>query len=134
MNRTVISVFTIATVLTFAPSFIAASELHGGTQEGTAACYSNRLVGHRTTSGKRYNPKALTAAHAKIPLGTHVKITNIENGKSVVVLINDKMAKHARGIIVDVSKRACKELGFGHRGEAKVKIEVVNSAEASNAH
>jgi rare lipoprotein A len=75
----------------------------------------------RTQNIKRqkYNPNALTAAHASIPVGTHVKVTNIENGKSVVVVINDHLSAHAGGeIIIDISRRACKELGFG-RGLAK---------------
>jgi rare lipoprotein A len=58
------------------------------------------------------------------PVGTHVKVTNIENGKSVVVVINDHLSAHAGGeIIIDISRRACKELGFGRGGEAKVKLE-----------
>src|SRR5579863_712610 len=138
MKRAIIVAIAIAGLLTISshsPSFASTSELlNGGTQTGTAACYSRRLVGHRTTSGKRYDPHKLTAAHAKLPFGTHVKVTNLENGRSVVVLSDDRMSKHAGGIIMDVSKRACTELGFGHGGEAKVKLEVVNSAEASNSH
>jgi hypothetical protein len=61
-------------------------------ETGIAACYSRHLVGHRTTSGKRYNPNLLTAAHSTIPEGTHVKVTNLDNGKSVVVLVNDHMS------------------------------------------
>jgi rare lipoprotein A len=91
-----------------------------------AACYSRRLVGHRTSSGQKYNPNTLTAAHATIPVSTHVKVTNVENGKSVVVVINDDLsASHAGGgIIIDISHHACKELGFGRGGEPKVKLEV----------
>jgi len=107
--------FTLAVAQDSAPS----------TETGVAACYSHRLVGHRTSSGQKYNPNALTAAHATIPVGTHVKVTNIENGKSIVVVINDHLSAHAGGgIIMDISQRACKELGFGRGGEAKVKLEV----------
>jgi rare lipoprotein A len=95
------------------------------TQTGIAACYSRRLKGHRTSSGQRYDPEALTASHATIPVGTHVKIANVENGKSVVVLVNDHMSGHGhRKIITDISQQACKELEFGRGGEAKVKLEV----------
>jgi len=136
MTRTLVAEIAIATVLsftTFPSSFAGASQLSNtGTQTGIAACYSHRLVGHRTASGKRYNSDALTAAHARIPLGSRVRITNIENGKSVVVLVNDKMSAHAGGgIIMDVSKRACRELGFGRGGEARVRLEVVNSNAAT---
>ena len=93
-------------------------------QTGVGACYSNRLIGHRVSSGARYDPKAMTAAHARIPLGTHIKVTNLDNGKSAVVLVNDRLSAHAGGgIIVDLSRHACQELGFGRGGEAKVRLE-----------
>ena len=97
----------------------------GGTETGIAACYRRRLVGHRTTSGKRYNPNALTAAHPTIPLGTQVKLTNLENGRSTVVTVDDRLSAHAGDIMIDISKRACKELEFPRGGEAKVKLEVL---------
>jgi rare lipoprotein A len=110
--------------LTLCSIQVAAQESGPSTETGVAACYSSRLVGHKTSSGQKYNPNALTAAHATIPVGTHVKVTNIENGKSVVVIINDHLSAHAgAGIIMDISRRACKELGFGRGGEAKVKLE-----------
>jgi rare lipoprotein A len=136
MRRAVIAAIAIATLLAFAalPStFVTASELSSGsTQTGMAACYARRLRGHRTASGKRYNPNALTAAHATLPLGTHVKVTNIENGKSIVLLVNDHMSAHAGGgIIMDISRRACRGLEFGRGGEARVKLEVVSSNAAT---
>jgi rare lipoprotein A len=117
---------TIASLmcLILCSTVVAAQESAPSTETGVAACYSRRLVGHRTSSGQKYNPNALTEAHATIPVGTHVKVTNIENGKSVVVVINDHLSVHAGGeIIIDISRRACKELGFGRGGEAKVKLE-----------
>ena len=118
---------TIASLvcLMLCSTLVATQESAPSTETGVAACYSRRLVGHRTSSGQKYNPNALTAAHATIPVGTHVKVTNVENGKSVVVVINDHLSAHAGGgIIIDISQRACKELGFGRGGEAKVKLEV----------
>ena len=94
-----------------------------GRLKGEAACYNRRYIGHRTASGQRYDPDALTASHGTIRVGTHVKVTNLENGKSVVVVINDKMSAHGK-IIMDVSQRACDELAFGPGGKAKVKVEV----------
>jgi rare lipoprotein A len=138
MRRALIAIFAIATLLTFATrstSFAATHELSSsGTETGMAACYSNRLAGHRTKSGKRYNPHALTAAHAKIPIGTHVRVTNLKNGRSVVVLVNDHMSAHARGIIMDISRRACRELRFGRGGEAKVKLQVLSSNTSDESH
>jgi rare lipoprotein A len=133
MRHTPPTLVAIATFLTFTAVFslsVAAKE-SSGPQTGEAACYSRRLTGHRTTSGQRYNPNALTAAHGTIPLGSHVKVTNLENGKSVVVLVNDHMSSRGK-IIMDVSRRACDELQFGPGGEAKVKLEVEPSTAAAS--
>jgi rare lipoprotein A len=120
---------------TLSPSFGAAHELSSaGTETGLGACYNKRLKGHRTSSGQRYNPNGLTAGHAKIPIGTQVKVTNLENGRSAVVTVNDRMSAHAGGIIIDISQRACKELEFPKTGEAKVKIEVVGSNSSAASH
>jgi rare lipoprotein A len=125
----------LLTLSTLSPSFGASQQLSSaGTETGIAACYGKRLKGHRTSSGQRYNPKALTAAHATIPVGTQVKVTNIENGRSVVVTVNDHMSAHAGGIIMDISQRSCKELGFPRTGEAKVKLEVLGSNGSSKSH
>jgi rare lipoprotein A len=98
-----------------------------GTQTGLATCYARRLTHHRTSSGKPYNPNALTAAHHTIPNGTHVKVTNLENDRSVVVLIDDRLPRHrGRGIIIDLSHSACTQLEFGKERKAKVKLEVVH--------
>ena len=102
-------------------------------QNGVAACYSRRLVGHRTTSGQRYDPNALTAAHATIPMGAHVRVTNLENGKSIVVKVNDRMSAHEK-IIMDISERACKELQVGSNGQARVQLEPEPSNAATAPH
>jgi len=138
MRRTPITVIAIAALLNSAAvaSLLAAeSGSISETQTGVAACYSRRLKGHRTSSGQRYDPDALTASHASIPVGTHVKVTNVENGKSVVLLVNDHMSGHGhRKIIMDISQQACKELEFGRGGEAKVKLEVEPSSSETTSH
>ena len=94
-------------------------------EKGKAACYSKRLAGHKTTSGERYDPSKLTASSPrKDLLGSQAKVTNLANGKSVVVTVNDHMAggKH-RKIILDISQEACKELDFPKSGEAEVEVE-----------
>ena len=113
--------FTIAMLFTLLSA--AQEPSKKGPETGVAACYSHRLIGHRTTSGQRYDPNTLTAAHGTIPMGTHVRVTNLENGKSVVVVVNDHMSVRGE-IIMDISQRACRELQFGPSGEAKVKLEV----------
>jgi len=136
MRRAIIAVIAIATLSlpTHSPSFAAASQSSRAiTQTGIAACYQRRLVGHRTFCAKRYDPNALTASHATIPVGTRVKLTNLQNGRTVVVLVNDRMSAHAGGgIIIDISRRACRELKFGRGGEAKVKLEVVSGNAAAH--
>jgi rare lipoprotein A len=136
MRRISIPMIAIATLLALAilsPAYASKHQLsNAGTETGMATCYSHHLVGHRTASGKRYDPNKLTAAHSKIPIGSHVKVTNVKNGKSVVVVVNDHMSSHSRGIIMDVSRKACKELKFGKGGKAEVKLEVLHTKEASN--
>jgi rare lipoprotein A len=138
MRQSLTKAIAITALLTFAsPSYLLAFRgppvVFKPLQTGVAACYSRRLVGHRTTSGQRYDPNRLTAAHGNVPLGTHIRVTNLENGKSVVVVVNDSMAARGR-IIMDVSQEACKELQFGPSGEAKVKLEVEPARSATTSH
>jgi peptidoglycan lytic transglycosylase len=131
MRRTLVAMTALVTLgvpLTLLNPLRAWGQLSGGGETGTAACYSRHLAGHRTSSGKRYNPNALTAAHATIPIGTKVKLTNLENGRSVIVTVNDRLSAHAsHDIIMDISHRACEELKFPRGGEAEVKIEEVGA-------
>jgi rare lipoprotein A len=92
---------------------------------GLAAVYSDRLNGHKTASGKRYDKTALTAAHPTLPFGSKVKITNGKNGKSVVVTINDRGPTQPDRV-VDISQAAAKKLGIGPKGMAPVTVEVVS--------
>jgi len=105
----------------------------GETQTGLAAVYSHRLNGHRTASGQRYNPKALTAAHQTLPFGTKVKVTNIKNGKSVVLRIDDRGPTQPNRIL-DVSAAAAHKLGFGKHGLVEVKLEVVGAHPTGITH
>lgn len=92
-------------------------------EEGIASFYSDRFEGKRTASGEIYRQDGLTAAHNKLPHGTKVKVRNVENGKSVVVTINDRMPASSR-VVIDVSRRAAERLGFVKAGRARVKLEV----------
>jgi rare lipoprotein A len=95
------------------------------TQVGTASHYGRGHAGLRTASGERFNPEAMTCAHRTLPLGSVVKVTNIETGKHVDVTVNDR-GPYIRGRIVDLSERAARELGVGDRGLLHVSIEVAN--------
>ena len=73
----------------------------------------------KTASGERINPSAMTAAHRSLPFGTKVKVTNKNNGKSVVVRINDR-GPFIRGRVLDLSKGAARELGFVQSGHTSI--------------
>lgn len=91
-------------------------------QHGVASWYGPGFHGRKTASGDNFNRHALTAAHRTIKLGTRVKVTNLHNNKSVIVLINDR-GPFARGRIIDLSQAAKNELEMG--GTAKVAIQIV---------
>lgn len=92
-------------------------------EEGIANFYSDKFQGRKTASGAVYDKNKLTAAHKTLPYGTKVRVTNLENGKSVVVTINDRM-RTKNPVVIDVTRRAAQELGFAKTGKAKVKVEV----------
>ena len=90
--------------------------------EGTASYYGKAHHGKRTASGERFNQNALTAAHRTLAFGTRVKVTNLDNGRSVVVRINDR-GPFGRGRIIDVSKAAAEQLNMLRSGTARVCLE-----------
>jgi rare lipoprotein A len=94
---------------------------------GIASHYSTKS-GNKTASGEKLNDNKLTAAHKTLPFGTIVKVTNISNGKTVNVRINDD-GPHVKGRIIDLSQAAAKELGIIERGISKVKIEIIKLGE-----
>ncbi len=89
---------------------------------GRASYYGERFRGRRTASGARFNPDALTAAHRRLPFGTRLRITNVRNGRSVVVRVNDRGPFHGNRII-DLSKAAARRIGMLRSGTARVRIE-----------
>jgi rare lipoprotein A len=91
-------------------------------QVGTASWYGPRFHGKETASGETFNQHALTAAHRTLPLGTEVKVTNVETGQSVHVKINDR-GPYVKGRHLDLSQAAAKQIGLTKTGVAKVKIE-----------
>ncbi len=89
---------------------------------GEASYYSSRLEGRRTANGEIYRPNLFTCAHKSLPWGTQLRVTNLENGKSVVVRVNDR-GPFVRGRIVDLSYVAARKLGILRSGHAKVRIQ-----------
>ena len=92
-------------------------------QVGTASWYGPGFHGKKTASGNRFNQNALTAAHRSLPFGTKARVTNLRNGKKVVVQINDR-GPHRRGRIIDLSRAAAQQLSI--HGAAQVRVEVIN--------
>ena len=99
----------------------------GRVQVGLASWYD---LDGRTASGERYDRAQLTAAHRTLPLGTHVLVTNLDNGRSVRLRINDR-GPFARGRVIDVSRAAARRLGMMGSGTARVRIEVVGATTVS---
>jgi rare lipoprotein A len=95
-------------------------------ETGTASYYADSLQGNLTASEEPYDKGKLTAAHPSLEFGTRVKVTNLDNGKSVVVRINDR-GPHTGGRIIDVSGAAADKLGLKDSGTAKVELEVLES-------
>ena len=89
--------------------------------EGVASYYARRFIGRKTSSGVRYDPAKLTAAHSSLPLGTKVRVANLDNDKEVVVTITDRCRKRNHPFI-DLSRAAARKLGFLGRGKARVTI------------
>lgn len=91
-------------------------------QQGLASWYGARFHGRRTASGERFNKYHLTAAHRTLPFNARVRVTNLQNGKSVVVRINDR-GPHIRGRIIDLSYAAARLIGMHQSGVVLVRVE-----------
>jgi rare lipoprotein A len=97
-------------------------------QHGKASWYGIRCNGGtKTASGERLSNGAATAAHKTLPMGTQVRVTNLTNGKSEVVRINDR-GPYKKGRVIDVTEGVAQRLGFYSRGIAAVKVEVLKTA------
>jgi len=93
---------------------------------GIASWYGPGFHGNRSASGERYNQNAMTAAHRSLPFGTKVQVTNLRNGRSVVVRINDR-GPFIRGRVIDLSAAAARVLGLMQSGTAPVQIDVLDN-------
>ncbi len=99
----------------------------GGVQTGIASWYGPGFHGHPTSSGEIYDQNQLTAAHQTLPLGTRVEVTNLDNGRSVEVRINDR-GPFVDGRIIDLSYAAARTLGMVGPGTVPVRLEVLNGS------
>ncbi len=102
-------------------------EVRRYTKTGVASWYGKRhgFHGKKTANGDIYNKEMLTAAHKTLPLPSLVKVTNRENGKSVIVLVNDR-GPFAYNRVIDLSERAAAKIGMRNKGTAKVRLQYLN--------
>jgi rare lipoprotein A len=94
--------------------------------QGEASYYGRELAGNRTASGERFNPAALTAAHRSLPMGTRLRVTNMSNGMSVIVRVNDR-GPFVRSRIIDVSLEAARQIRMVGSGKAQVRLEILRT-------
>lgn len=106
--------------------------LHAQTNVGVASYYSPGLHGKRTASGEKYNHKALTCANKDYPIGTQLKVTRVDDGRSVVVRVND-CGPHHGGRIIDLSGAAAIAIGLIDDGITQVRLEVVSMGKGKYA-
>jgi rare lipoprotein A len=97
----------------------------GSTLRGKASWYGGKHHGGPTASGERFDKNDLTAAHRTLPFGSRVRVTNLKNGQSVVVRINDRGPFGRRKRIIDVSEAAARKLGMIRSGVVPVSVDVL---------
>jgi len=100
---------------------------HESAQVGLASYYGRAHDGRHTASGEVFDMHAMTAAHRTLPFGTRVRVTNLSNGRRVVVRINDR-GPHKKKRIIDLSYGAAREIGLVGAGVGQVRVEVVGTS------
>jgi rare lipoprotein A len=98
----------------------------GAVQEGVASWYGPGFHGRRTSSGERYDQYDFTAAHRTLPLGTWVKVTNMDNGRTINVYVNDR-GPYVDGRVIDLSYGAARAIGMLQPGTIPVRIVVLGT-------
>lgn len=102
----------------------------GYDETGTASWYGTKFHGKKTANGERYDMYAMSAAHKTLPMPTMVRVTNLNNGRSVIVRVNDR-GPFVKNRVIDLSYAAAKTLGYDSAGTAPVRVEVLGNKTAS---
>jgi len=101
---------------------------------GMASWYGKKFDGKKTANGERYNMYAMTAAHTTLPLPSRVRVTNLSNGRSVVVRVNDR-GPFVKDRIIDLSYAAAKALGYDQKGTTRVRVQTLDAqGRTANTH
>jgi rare lipoprotein A len=105
---------------------LVASAANDGAHIGTgeASYYGREFLGSRTANGEKFDPNALTAAHRTVAFGTRIRVTNLSNGKDVIVRVNDR-GPWKKSRIIDISYAAARQIGMHKSGTAKVRLNRV---------
>ena len=114
----------VALSLIAVPVLAQAGDVRNLIGEGMASYYSSEFAGSHTASGERFDPDAMTAAHRTLSFGSRVAVTNLTNGKEVIVRINDR-GPWGKGRVIDISYAAAKEIGMHRSGTARVRLELL---------
>ncbi len=101
-------------------------------QTGVASWYGRDFHGRKTANGERYDMHALSAAHKTLPMPTLVRVTNLDNGRSVVVRVNDR-GPFVKGRLIDLSYAAARQLGYIDRGTARVRVQTLDQRPPTQA-
>lgn len=109
---------------------LATAALWAQPETGIATYYSDKFQGNTTASGEKYDKDLLTAAHKTHPFGTVLRVTRLDNDKSVIVRVNDR-GPYYRNHVIDLSRKAAASIDLIEIGKAQVKIEVVRTADAT---
>ncbi|MEW9899625.1 septal ring lytic transglycosylase RlpA family protein [Chitinivorax sp. PXF-14] len=112
----------------FGEDYVPSKELKPYQGEGIASWYGKKFHGQKTSSGERYDMFAMTAAHATLPIPSYARVTNMENGKSVIVRINDRGPFH-KNRVMDLSYAAAYKLDYVAKGSARISIEAITADE-----
>lgn len=100
----------------------------GFVQRGGASWYGTKFHGRKTSNGERYDMYAISAAHKTLPIPTYLRVTNVENGRSLTVRVNDRGPFHSDRII-DLSYAAAAKLGYADKGTTQVEIRAIDVAQ-----
>jgi rare lipoprotein A len=131
MNRNPIMGFVKGMILLL--SLFTLSPTIAAAEDGLASWYGGKFHGRMTSSGEVFNTNTLTAAHRTLPFGTIVKVTNLDNGKSVLVKINDR-GPFVEGRIIDLSRAAAIQLGMIDSGVAHVSLQIVEFVSSNDLY
>lgn len=102
----------------------------GYSEVGTASWYGAKFHGHKTSNGETYSMYDMSAAHKTLPLPSYVKVTNLDNGRTAVVRVNDR-GPFKDGRLIDLSYAAATKLGYVNQGTARVRVEAIDVAQGA---